>query len=103
MSVVTEIVIFKVVEGIDKDKFFSIVDSLERNFHSKLSGFIDTELLFNEGTGEWIMIQHWDNMDNAQSASKKMFNNPITEEFVKSLDPKSVKMLKLPQLKVWNN
>ena len=71
MSIVTEVVTFKIVESISKDEFISIVDSLESNFHSKLSGFIDTELLFNDKVDEWVMIQHWNNLDNAQSASKK--------------------------------
>jgi hypothetical protein len=102
MSIVTEIVTFKIVESIDKDEFFNIVDILESNFHSKLSGFIDTELLYNDKLDEWIMIQHWNNLDNAQSASKKMFNNPVTEEFVRSIQPNTVKMLKLEQLGVWN-
>ena len=36
-----------------------------------------------------------------QSASKKMFGNQVTELFVKSFDPKSVKMQMLPQLGTW--
>jgi hypothetical protein len=102
MSIVTEIVTFKVSEGIGKDEFIKIVESLENNFHSKLPGFIDTELLYNDKMDEWIIIQHWDNISNAQSASKRMFNNPVTEGFVKSLNPNTVKMLKLPQLGAWN-
>ena len=102
MCIITEIVTMKTVEGISKDDFMDVVDGLEKNFHSKLSGFIDSELIYNNKTNEWIMIQHWDNLENLQSASKKMFQNPITESFVKSLQPDSVKMLKLPQLGAWN-
>ena len=101
MSITTEIVTMKTVENVMKDDFILIVDRLEKTFHSKLTGFIDSELLYNEKTEEWIMIQHWDSLDNLQSASKKMFNNPITEQFVKSLDPKNVKMLMLPRLGFW--
>jgi hypothetical protein len=103
MNVIIEIVTMKTIEGVKKDDFINIVDGLEKNFHSKQKGFINTELLYNDKTDEWIMIQHWDNMDNLKSASKLMFNNPITELFVKSLDPKTVKMLMLPQLGAWNN
>jgi len=101
MGITTEIVTMKTVEGVNKDDFIRIVDSLEKNFHSKQAGFINSELLYNDNKDEWIIIQHWDSHDNLQAASKKMFGNPVTEQFVKSLDPKSVKMLFLPQLGVW--
>jgi len=103
MQITTEIVTMKTVEHIGKDDFVRIVDSLEKNFHSKQVGFIDSKLLYNEKTDEWIIIQHWDCLENLHSASKKMFHNPITESYVKSLDPKSVKILVLPQLGVWDN
>ena len=102
MTKVTEIVTMKTIEGIGKEIFVNIFTELERNFHSKQAGFIDSELIFNEKTDEWIIIQHWDCLDNLQFASKKMFGNPDTEQFVKTLDPKSVKMLMLPQLATWN-
>jgi len=101
MNIITEIVTMKTIERIAKDDFIKIVDGLEKNYHSKQEGFIDTELLYNDKTDEWIMIQHWDNLDNLKSSSRQMFNNPITESFVKSLDPKTVKMLMLPQLGKW--
>lgn len=101
MSIITEIVTMKTNEGIGKDDFVNIFTELEKNFHSKQPGFIDTELLFNEKTDEWIIIQHWDNLENLQSASKKMFGNTVTENYVQALDSKTVKMLMLPQLGTW--
>ena len=103
MSIATEIVTMKIVEGVTKDSFTNIVDELEKNFHSKQPGFIDTELLYNDKTDEWIMIQHWDSLDNMKAASKRMFDNPDTEPFVKSLNQKTVKIITLPQLRMWDN
>lgn len=103
MSILTEIVTVKTVEGINNDDFISIVDSLEKNYHSKQPGFIDTELLYNDKDDEWIIIQHWGSLDDLKAASKSMFNNPITDTFVKALNPKSVKMTMLPQLGAWDN
>jgi len=40
-------------------------------------------------------------MDDLKSASEKMFQDAIAEPFVKSLNPESVKMTMLPQLKMW--
>ena len=56
MNSTTEIVTMKTVDGISKDDFINIVDGLEKNFHSKQNGFIDSELLFNDKTGEWIIV-----------------------------------------------
>lgn len=103
MGIATEIVTLKTISGVTKDRFIEIVDGVEKNFHSKQPGFIDTELLYNDKSDEWIMIQHWDSLDSMKSASPKMFNNPHTELFVQSLDPKNVKMLMLSQLGSWNN
>lgn len=102
MTATTEIVTMKTVEGISKEDFISIVDELERNFHAKQPGFIDSELLRDEKRDEWIMIQHWADLDNMRSASKKMFNNPVTESFVKSIEPQTVKMIMLPRAGAWS-
>ena len=103
MRITTEIVTMKVIESVVKDDFIRIVDGLERNFHSKQPGFIDSELLYNDKANEWIMIQHWNGLDNLRSASKKIFENPAAGQFVKSIDPKSVKMLMFPRLRIWQS
>ena len=102
MATATEIVTMKIAENISKEDFISTVDTLERSFHAQQPGFIDSELLYNEKNDEWIMIQHWDSLDNMHSASKKMFNNPVTESFVNSINPKTVKMVMLPRIGAWN-
>lgn len=103
MSITTEIVTFKTVEGIKRDEFIRIVDGLEINYHSRQPGFIDTELSYHEKGDEWIMIQHWESPEQMKSASAGMFHNSVTEEFVQSLDPKTVKMKILLQLGTWSS
>ncbi len=100
---ITEIVTMKTVQDITTDDFTGIVDCLERNFHSRQEGFLDTELLYDEKNGVWIMIQHWDSMAHLKAASKKIFQDPAAASFVKSLLPASVKMQILPQIKTWKN
>ena len=101
MAIITEIVVMKTAEVMEKDEFIRIADSLEKEFHSKQGGFIDTELLWDEGREEWIMIQHWSSAQQQKAASKMMFQAEEAALFVRSLDPKSVKMKILPQLKTW--
>lgn len=101
MSIVTEIVKMELAEGITKEEFVAIVDGLEKGFHAKQPGFIDTELLFDEQNEQWLMVQHWQSKEELHAASKQMFHDSAAEPFVKSLDPKSVKMTIAPQIKVW--
>lgn len=101
--IITEIVRMKTAEGITKDEFIGIIDGLERNFHSRQKGFIDTELLYHDEENEWYMIQHWNSKDDLKQASKKIFKDKDTGDFVKSLDKQSVKMLILPQIATWAN
>jgi len=93
----------KTVEGITKDEFIEIVDGLERNFHTRQKGFIDTELLYHDEENDWYMIQHWNSKDDLKEASKKIFTDKDAENFVKSLNKQSVKMLILPQIATWVN
>lgn len=101
MSIATEIVMMKTAQEVSKDEFLSIVDGLERNYHAKQSGFLNTELLYNDENNEWTMIQHWASMEELKAASDKMFQSEEAAPFVKALDPASVKMIILPQLRIW--
>ncbi len=101
-KIVIEIVEFRVLSGTQAEEFIKIVDSLERDFHSQQKGFISTELARGRENGCWIMIQHWECMDDAKQVIKLMMKTPITEEFRKVLDPTSVKMSLLEQVSVWD-
>ena len=101
MSIITEIVTMKLEGNLTKNEFISIVDGLETNFHSKQPGFIDTELLYDEKNDVWIMIQHWQSAEQLKDAARKIFTDSAAEVFVKSVDPKSVKMVIAPQLGQW--
>ena len=103
MNIITEIVMMKTVEEIGEEEFIQVVNGLEENFHAQQTGFIDTELLYNDKAGEWIMVQHWDSFENLKSASQKIFHDKAAKSFVESLKKESVKMLILPQIKKWKS
>lgn len=48
MNVVTEVVTMKLIPSIMKEDFIAIVDNLEKHYHSKQPGFIDSELFYDE-------------------------------------------------------
>ncbi len=100
-GIITEIVDFLIVEGVTDDCFKEIVNSLENNFHSKQKGFIDTELLKGREPNRWIMIQHWDSIEDVKASSNLMMKSECTEEFRKALIPSTVKMSITEQAGVW--
>lgn len=96
----TEYVEFKTVEGVDDEKLIQLVNDLEERFHSIQPGFISTELC-KAGEGHWVMVQHWGNLAAAKAVVKQMMQEPITLEFRQALDPTSVKMKLMEQVKIW--
>lgn len=101
MNIVTEVVSFETQEGIGYNDFVKIVDMLECEFHSKQPGFVDTELLHDSKNGIWIMIQHWESMDDLKNASKKMFEESKTKPFCGALNTNTIKISTYPQIQVW--
>lgn len=101
MKFITEIIRMKTTEGILKEDFVKWVNELELQFHAKKTGYIDSELMFDEKKDEWVMIQHWSSMEDLKNASRKMFEESITENFRNALDPKSVKMTMYNQIQTW--
>jgi heme-degrading monooxygenase HmoA len=101
MSIVTEIVTFETLEDVSFEEFVQTVDMLECEFHSQQPGFIDTELLYDSKQKTWTMIQHWESMDELKKASKKMFEESVTEAFRKALNTKCIRIRTYPQLQVW--
>lgn len=102
MKIATEIVRMKTAEGVLNEDFVKWVDELEVAFHAKQTGYIDSELMFDEKKDEWVMIQHWSSMVDLKNASREMFAESITENFRDALDPKSVKMSTYCQIQTWN-
>ena len=99
--IITEIVKMKTTEGLEKQEFIRIVDSLEENFHKIQKGFIDSELLYYEEENTWYILQHWQSKEDLKEASRKIFTDKSAEEFIKVIDPKNVKMLVMPQINTW--
>jgi len=91
-EMITECVYFDSIDGLSDEDFISIVDRLEKDFHMRQSGIIDTELVRGKGPRQWLMIQHWESLDHATDASRKLMTDDTTEIFRRSLDPKTVRI-----------
>ena len=100
-KVITEIVEFEISDNLSRSEFIEIVDLLEKEFHSKLKGFRDTELLKGKKDNEWIMIQHWDSFDDCKTAVQAMMKSENTEKLREAIIPQSVKMTILESQGFW--
>lgn len=102
MNIMTEIVKMKTVEGVTPEDFMKTVNKLELEFHLKQEGYVDTELLFDEKEDVWIMVQHWETLEDLKNASGKMFKENCTEAFRNAIDPKNIEIRVYPQLQTWH-
>ena len=100
-EIVTEIVSFKTISGISDNELIKIINNLDANFLSKTKAYIDTELIKGKEEQTWIIIIHWRTMTEATEAIKEFSNSPLTEEYRKVLDPKSVSFHFTDQIWTW--
>lgn len=100
-NAITEIVEFEILDNVSPSEFVEVVDFLEKEFHSKMKGFRDTELLKAKKNSEWIMIQHWDSFDDCKNAVQAMMKSDKTEKFREAIIPQSVKMTILERRGCW--
>lgn len=98
----TEIAEFEVISRITDEEFIRIVEELEEKYHSIQKSFINTELIKDNDQCKWIMIQHWESIDESREASKMMMKTPITESFRQALNPRTIKIRYFTHIKKWN-
>lgn len=101
-NLIVEIAQFKIASGVNEEDFLQEAGAVQKNFLEKQSGYIDRELL-KDKDGQWVDILHWNSMEEAQKATEVMMSDPATQGFMQKIDPSSVKMLHLEQMKNWKS
>ena len=99
-KLIVEVAQFKLAEGVSEEEFLKEAEAVQKGFLEKQSGYIDRELLKTED-GLWADVLHWKTMKEAQKAAEVMMGNPAAQGFMQKIDPSSVKMLHLEQVKNW--
>ena len=103
-NIIVELAQFSLAVGAKEEDFLKEAEVVQENFLKKQEGFIDRELLkYHEDSGEeyWMDIIHWKTMENAKKASEEMLKNPVCAGFVRMINPESVEMKHLEQLKLY--
>ena len=98
---VTEIVSFKTINGISDNELIRIINNLDTNFLGKTKSYIDTELIKGKEEQSWTIIIHWRTMAEAREAIMEFTKSPLTAEYRKAVDQKSVSFHLTDQIKTW--
>ena len=85
MAKTIEIVTFRLKDGVSEDAFIEETKKMERDFLGKLPGFIDRDTGRNE-KGEWIVVLHWERVEDAQASMDKFVAAPGTKAFTALID-----------------
>lgn len=96
-----EIAQFKLVPGTEDAGFLKAADVVQKNFLRKQKGFVDRELSKSDD-GQWVDILHWKTMQDALKASEEMLKNPSCLDFIQKIDPTSVTMTHVRQVKTYH-
>jgi glyoxylase-like metal-dependent hydrolase (beta-lactamase superfamily II) len=89
MSTVIEIALFNLAPGTTPEQFAPIDHAMERDYISKQPGFITRESGAGDH-GDWLVVNHWKTVEDAQAAMVAFASAPATQAFMKHLDAKTM-------------
>jgi hypothetical protein len=92
---VTELVLFKLKEGVDKNTFLRAAHDLNHVLKADILGFISRSLEHTEDEEEWVDIVRWESMDNALEAMKIVESKSEFQSFVSLIEPKNAQIFHL--------
>lgn len=90
MSHVTEIVLFRLVEGTDEAQFLQAAQATFDLLHG-YPGYIQRELSVSED-GLWTDVVLWTDMDSALTAADKIMSDAVGQAFAQLIDPSTMQM-----------
>jgi hypothetical protein len=99
-NLIVEVAQFKLAAGVNEEDFLREAETVQKNFLEKQSGYVDRELL-KDKDGQWVDVLHWNSMEEAQKAAEVMMSDSAAQGFMQKVDPSSVKMLHLEQVRNW--
>lgn len=98
---IVEITQFKLVDGVTEESFLQDATNVQKGFLEKQVGYAGTRELLIGNDGEWVDIVYWESLENAQKAQEATMGSEICMPMFQKIDPSSIKMLHLEQMKSW--
>lgn len=71
---ITEIIEYKLKEGVDDEKFLMEAKKYHDYFKATFKGFVDLE--FTKGENGWINIMHWETMEDVRACGEVLRTGP---------------------------
>jgi hypothetical protein len=99
-SIVVEVAQFKLKSSVNESDFLEASQVAQDGFLSKHSGYISREL-FKKEDGSWVDMVRWSSMEDAQEAMSKFMGDPSAKKFEEMIDPATVQMMHLTQVKTF--
>ena len=87
----TEIVLFKLKDGISDAQILEASDALQRDVQG-MDGYLARRLL-KTGDGQWIDVVEWESLDAAHRAAEVVMPRPSALRFMDLVDMPSVTVL----------
>jgi hypothetical protein len=90
---VTEVVLFKLQEGISDEAFVRAANALMPDL-TAMPGFIRRELgKDQDGSGQWVDMVYWESLEQAHQASEKIMQLPSCKPFLNMINLEGMTML----------
>ena len=101
-SIIVEVAVFRLNEGVVDQDFIAEAEKVQASFLKNQKGYLDRELLKNEN-GQWFDILHWASMEEAQTAAQVMMREPTCQQFIQMINPQSIQMFHLVRQRAWGS
>lgn len=100
-KLIVEITQFKLVDGVVEEAFLQDATNVQKGFLEKQAGYAGVRQLLKDQEGEWVDIVYWESLEDAQKAQEAAMGSEICMPMFHKIDPSSIKMLHLEQVKSW--
>ena len=88
-----EVIHFRMREGADEEEFIREDYRVGHEYTPPQPGFISRESAKND-QGDWVVIVHWDNAQNAEASMQLFPDHPVAKRFLELMDMSTFSMIR---------
>ena len=86
-----EVIHFRLAPGADEQEFLREDENVGTKYTPTQPGFVSRQSARN-ADGDWTVIVHWTNPDDAEASMQKFPNDPVAARFNEMIDPQTFSM-----------
>ena len=90
-NLIIEIATFNLKNGVSPAEFLPLDKAVAEQHVSQQPGFISRQSAAGDN-GEWLVIVHWDSVENAEASMASFGNAPAAAEFMANMDASTMSM-----------